>query len=363
MSEQADVVVLGLGVHGSAAVASLARRGRRVVGIERFGPHHERGSSHGRTRMIRRAYPNPVWNDLVARAYDGWGRLERESGRRLIVPTGGMYAHAGASQLQGSGCVVLDDPAQIAARMPGLRVPEGHRAVFDPSAGMIEAAAAIEELRRSAYASGADLRFDTPVLGWDAVAGGVEVRTAEGAVRASRLIVAPGPFAAGLLPQLASVLEVWRIVTVTIASGQPATDPARLGAFSIDRPDGLVFGIPDAAGNGLKVGIDAGEVWDAEEPVAPATSAEIDRLRALIADLVPGADTSVHEAAACLYTMTADRRFVIGPLAATPEVIVASACSGHGFKFGAAIGEALADLADGIVRPDLDFVSTARRGI
>lgn len=363
MIEQADVVVLGLGVHGSAAAASLARRGHRVIGLERFGEHHERGSSHGRTRMIRRAYPNPVWNGLVARAYDGWERLEREIGMRLIVRTGGVYAHLGEAQLQGPDCISLDDPAEIAARMPALHVPDGYHAVYDPSAGMLEAAAAIEALRGSARRSGADLRFDTPVLGWDAASGGVEVRTASGTIRAGRLVMAPGPFAGSLLPQLAPLLQVWRILTLTVAAGQAAATPQRLGSFSIDRPEGLVFGIPDAAGNGVKIGVDAGPVWDPEESVVPADAAEIEGLRALLADYVPELDTSDYEAAACLYTMTEDRRFVIGPLADAPEVIVASACSGHGFKFGAAIGDALADLAEGVARDDLEFVSTARRGI
>ena len=101
MSDRVDVVVAGLGIHGSSAVASLARRGRRVIGLERFPDGHARGSSHGRTRMIRRAYPNPVWNGLVDNAYEAWTALERETGRKLVYRTGGMYAHAGASQLQG----------------------------------------------------------------------------------------------------------------------------------------------------------------------------------------------------------------------------------------------------------------------
>lgn len=360
---EADVVVLGLGVHGSAAVASLARRGHRVVGLERFAAGHARGSSHGRTRMIRRAYPNPVWNGFVAEAYEAWAALERESGRTLIHRTGGVYAHEGASQLQGPDCVALADAAAVAGVFPGLRIPEGYGAVYDPNAGVLEAEAALDALRASATRNGADLRFGARVDGWDTTSSGIVVRAGDDEVRAGRLVVAPGSWAARMLPALAPIVEVWRILTLTVAAGQPVAMPPQLGAFSIDRPEGLVFGIPDAAGNGLKIGVDAGAVWDPEEPVAPATPAEVDELRALMSDYVPGIDTTVVEAAACLYTMTEDKRFVLGPLADAPEVIAVSACSGHGFKFGAAVGDAVADLHEGRSRDDLSFISTARRGL
>lgn len=362
-TQDADVVVLGLGVHGSAAAASLARRGRRVVALEQFAPRHDRGSSHGRTRMIRRAYPNPVWNGFVERAYDAWRALEIETGSTLIRRTGGVYAHQGASQLQGPECVELSDGDAVAKRMPGLRIPDGYRAVYDPSAGVLEASAAVEALQASAAGHGAELSFGERVDGWDADGDGVAVQTADRQIRARRLVVAAGPWAGRALPTLAPLLEVWRILTLTVAAGQSVAMPPQLGAFSVDRPEGLVFGIPDAAANGFKLGIDAGQVWDPSEPVAAATAAEIDELRALAELYVPGIDTSDTEATACLYTMTADKRFIIGALSQTPQIIAVSACSGHGFKFGAAVGDAVADLCDGVARPDLDFLSTARRGL
>jgi sarcosine oxidase len=359
----ADVVVLGLGVHGMSSVASLARRGVRVIGIDRFAPAHSRGSSHGRTRMIRRAYPNPVWNPLVEKAFDAWESLERASGTTLVHRTGGLYAHQGASQLQGPDCVLIEDRDEMASLMPSFAVPDGYRAVYDPSAGVIEAERALVALRGLAVAAGADLRDGERVLGWDTVSDGVEVRTDRGVVRARRLVVAGGSWAGTLLPQLSDLLEVWRILTVTVRAGQPSGIPSALGAFSVDRAEGLVFGIPDADGNGVKLGVDAGEVWDPETPVAPPTPTEAEALRALLGTYVPALDTAPVELAACLYTMTEDKRFIIGSLADSPEVIAVSACSGHGFKFGPAIGDAVADLATGIERPDLDFVSTARRGI
>ncbi|GAA1687890.1 N-methyl-L-tryptophan oxidase [Microbacterium sediminicola] len=361
-SSHVDVIVVGLGIHGSATASHLARRGVRVAGIEQFAPVHARGSSHGRTRMIRRAYPNPVWNDLVDRAFTGWAQLEERSGQRMLHRTGGLYAHAGESQLQGADCVLVSDPRELHDRMPGLRVPDGYRAVFDPSAGVVEAERAVRALQSEAAAAGADLRFEDRMLGWDAIADGVEVRTESGVLRASRIVFTVGSWVAQTFPRFADLIEVWRILTLTVAPGQPAGMPPALGALSIDRPEGLMFGIPDADGNGVKIGVDAGEIWDPDVPVAAPTDAEIAHFRELFGRYLPDLDSTPVEAAACLYTMTDDKRFIVGALPDAPEVIVASACSGHGFKFGPAIGEALADLAVGIERPDLDFISVARRG-
>ncbi|MFJ6654344.1 N-methyl-L-tryptophan oxidase [Microbacterium sp. NPDC091313] len=360
---EADVVVVGLGVHGTAAAAELARRGHRVIGIDRFPDGHVRGSSHGRTRMIRRAYPHPVWNDLVERAYSAWDDLARESGTTLVRRTGGVYGHVGASQLQGPGCEQLAGAAEAAERMPSLRLPDGYRAVWDPAAGVLEASDALAVLRARARRHGAQLRHGASVAGWDTTASGVRVTVDGEPVRAARLVIAGGPWMGRLVPVLSGLLEVWRILTVTASAGQPVAAAPQLGAFSVDRPEGLVFGIPDVAGNGLKIGVDVGQVWDPDEPVAAATTAEVAQLGELMRTYVPGVDVDGLDAAACLYTMTADRRFIIGALAESPEVVVASACSGHGFKFGAAIGEALADLVEDVPRPDLDFVSTARRGL
>lgn len=357
----ADVIVVGLGVHGSAAAAALARRGVDVIAVDRFAPGHTRGSSHGRTRMIRRAYPNPVWNDFVARAFDGWRALEDESGQTLVHRTGGLYAHRGDSQLQGPGCEIVDDPVRIGALMPGFAVPDGYRAVYDPSAGVVEAGRALVALHASAAANGAQLRWGVRADGWSRVPGGVVLRTDQGDLRARRLVIAGGSWMGALVPELAPLLEVWRILTLTVAPGQPAGMVPSLGAFSVDRAEGLVFGIPDADGNGVKLGVDAGAIWDPETPVHAPTDAEADELRALLGRFVPELDTSPVELAACLYTMTADKRFVIGSLGRAPEVIIASACSGHGFKFGPAVGEALADLATDLPREDLAFISTARR--
>lgn len=359
ISTTADVVVVGLGIHGSAAAYALAERGLSVIGIEQFEPAHTRGSSHGATRMIRRAYPSPVWNPLVDRAFAAWRRWEEASGLTLVRTTGGLYAHREPGKLQGPECEVVGSD-RFAELMPSLTLPEDYSAVYDPSAGVIEAADALAFAQSQAASLGAELRFGETLLRWTATNGGVLVDTDRGTIHAGKLVLALGPWVGTAVPELAAFFEVWRIVTVATPAGLPSTAPPDLGTFSIDLPEGLVFGLPDVAGHGLKLGIDAGPVVDPDVPLPPPTEAEIERLRTLLARLVPSADLTTLDAVACLYTMTPDRRFVLGGLPWSPDVVVAAACSGHGFKFGPAIGDAVADLCQGVDRPDLDFLAVAR---
>lgn len=354
-----DAVVLGLGIHGSAAVLELSQRGLDVVGIEQFDPAHSRGSSHGATRMIRRAYPHPVWNDLVNRAYLGWDRWALSAGQSFVQPTQGLYAHRGTPALQGgrSRPVAAAEHTLVA---PSFRPPPGYGVVHDPDAGVIDAAGALDFARRTAENAGAELRFGEKVLDWTVDAGVVTVVTSSGPIRTRRLVLTGGPWVSSLLPQTAHFFEVWRILTLTAPAGQAVAQPPALGCFSVDLPEGLVFGLPETAGGGAKIGIDAGAVWDPDVPVAAPTEQEIEHLAALLRDFVPGIQTLGGEAVACLYTMTPDKRFVVGALPGTPEVLLAAACSGHGFKFGPAIGEAIADIVTGVPRPDLDFVSPTR---
>lgn len=358
----ADVLVVGLGIHGAASAYALSELGLRVIGIDQFGSGHVRGSSHGPTRMIRRAYPNPIWNGLVERAYTAWERWQEAAGVALIHRTGGLYAHPADSPLQGPGCVRLDAPDEFVARMPSFSVPAGHGCVYDPEAGVIDAAAALTYARSAATDRAAELSFDEALVRWSQVDGGVRVVTSRRELVVGKLVLAAGAWAGKLVPELAGLFEVWRILTVTLRPGQPIAQPPRLGAFSVDRPEGLVFGIPDAYGEGFKLGVDARQVWDPASPPAPPSPTEISELLDLIADLVPDIDLADAEAASCLYTMTEDKRFVVDRLPWAPDVVVAAACSGHGFKFGPAIGEAVADLCRTTPRPDLEFIGLTRRG-
>ncbi len=356
-----DAIVVGLGVHGSAALRHLAARGLDVLGLEQYGLGHDLGSSHGATRMIRRAYPHPDWDALVDTAYQAWTELEGASKTQLLDITGGLYAAPKdrPDPLRGPGCRQVD--AEDAARIfPGLRLPPGFTAVHDPRAGIIDAQETLRAQLTLAERSGAHIHDHAPVLGWEPDGDEVVVRTGKAVLRTRRLVLCTGPWTAAQVPSLAPHLTVTRIVNAYFAA-----DPAGplgssgLGSFSVDLPQGLLYGFPAADGRGLKAGLDSGPPWDPQAPRPEATGDELALLAEAVAQVLPGAGP-VTESLTCLYTMTADRRFIVGEVPGAPQVLVASACSGHGFKFGPAIGEALADLVCGIARPDLDFLSPAR---
>ncbi|MFD4506471.1 N-methyl-L-tryptophan oxidase [Streptomyces sp. NPDC058457] len=356
-----DAVVVGLGVHGGAALRQLAERGLDVLGMEQFAAGHDRGSSHGATRMIRRAYPHPDWDGLVDTAYRAWDELEQAAGTRLLDVTGGLYAAPGErpDPLRGPGCRTVDRTA--AARIfPGLRLPEGFTAVHDPAAGIIDAPATLRAQLALAERAGATIADRTRVTGWRPDGDGVVVRTTAGEVRARRLVLCAGPWTPYLVPSLASHLTVTRIVNAYFAA-DPAgpLGPGGLGSFSVDLPEGLLYGFPAADRRGLKAGLDAGPAWDPDAARPAATADELALLTRAVAWVLPGAGP-VTESLTCLYTMTPDRRFLVGEVPGVPQALLASACSGHGFKFGPAIGAALADLVCELPRPDLDFLSPAR---
>ncbi|MFJ3669694.1 FAD-dependent oxidoreductase [Streptomyces sp. NPDC090106] len=365
-ADHADVIVVGAGIHGSSAAWHLANRGARVIHLDRFPQGHTEGSSHGRTRMIRRAYPAEVWDGLVDTAYGAWEELELAAGRRLVTVTGGLFARPATSPggLRGPGCETVDH-ARAAELFPGLRLCEGFSAVHDPDAGVIDAAAALGTLAALGKAGGVDRRDGCAVLGWRREGAGVRVDTERGVLRADRLVVCAGPWTGELLPAFATRLDVVRIVNLHLGSSRRhLLEPPLLGAFSVEVPDiGLLYGIPAFGGAGVKIGLDHGPAEDPSVTAGPVTEAERERLLGLAARFLPAADGPVEESITCRYTMAPANRFAVGALPGEDRVLVAAACSGHGFKFGPALGAALADLAGGGRRPDLDFLSPAAMGL
>lgn len=365
-ARRADVIVVGAGIHGRSAAWALADRGARVVQLDRLPAGHTEGSSHGRTRMIRRAYPSPVWDDLVDRAYTAWHDLERAAGRRLVTTVGGLYARPAraTSTLRGPDCVLVD-ANQAAGILPGLVLGDGMVAVHDPAAGIIDAAAAMEALTVLGTAAGVTRLHGRAVTGWTPDGSGLRVHTDSGDLLADRLVICAGPWTADLVPQLAGRLTPVRIVNIHIGSSTPAVlTPPALGPFSVEVPGvGLLYGIPAYGPDAVKVGFDHGPVDDLSTPPGPVTAAEREALLTVARRFLPAADGPVAAEVACRYTMAPGNRFAVGALPAHPQVLVAAACSGHGFKFGPAIGVALADLATGQSRPDLDFLAPAAMGV
>lgn len=368
-----DVVVVGLGGAGSAAAYHLARRRLRVLGLERFDPVHDKGSSHGHTRIIRQAYfEHPDYVPLLLRAYELWEELERAGGERLLLVTGGLMVGPPEGELVAGSLAsarahglpheVLD-PAEVRARFPAFHLGEGEVALYEPRAGVLFPEACVRAHQAQARASGAELRFGVRVVDWESDGRKVTVRTGSGTEEAAHLVLAAGPW----MPQLARLpVRLWveRQVVFWFRPRRPEWfAPERFPVFVWETPDGFFYGIPAVAGRGFKAARHhAGRPVDPDQ-VPPPQEEEAEWLRAQLARRLPDADGGVEGAATCLYTNTPDEHFLVDRHPHFPNVVVCSACSGHGFKFTSVVGEVVADLvSEGSTRLPVGFLSASRFG-
>jgi sarcosine oxidase len=352
-----DAVVIGLGAMGSAALASLARRGCRVIGIERFEPGHDHGSSHGATRIIRQGYfEHPSYVPLVRAAYPLWRELAAEAGEPLINITGIVEIGApeselvagtlAASRLHGLTHDVLD-AAALRRCFPLIQVPDRYIAVFQPDGGFLRAEPAIRALLARARAAGAVLQTGETVRAIEPSGAGVRVVTTRGVIDAGCAVVSAGAWVKTLLPELPVAIRVTRQVLGWFAPRDPALFAKdRFPVFLLQNADGIFYGFPDDGTGSVKVA----KHHHADEAVDPdgcdrvVSAADEAMIRSCLAAHLPAANGPRVAATTCLYTMTPDGDFILDWMPGDGRVIVASPCSGHGFKFAPVIGEIIADL-------------------
>jgi sarcosine oxidase len=364
MSDLYDVIVLGLGAMGSATAYQLARRGKRVLGLERFTPAHDQGSSHGQSRIIRLAYlEGPHYVPLLVRAYELWDEIERESGAKLLTLTGGLMigpesSRAYSGSLRSAAAHDLNyeliDAAEIRRRFPQFTPEPDTVALYERMGGVLYPEACINAFVRMAATRGAELHFEEPVLEWSAAASGdrVRVTTERGSYEAERLIISAGAYAPKLLEELGLPLTVQRNVLYWFepAGGREQFSPDRCPIYIWQTDDGMSFyGFPalDGTPSGVKVAFhNFGPLCTPETIDRQVYPEEIARIRAWMAERLPAVSQGTFVAAkTCMYTLTPDQNFLIGAHPHYPQVIIGSPCSGHGFKFTSVIGEILADLA------------------
>ena len=371
-----DVVVAGLGGIGTAAACHLADRGCRTLGLDRFSIPHDRGSSHGQTRLIRRAYfEHPDYVPLLLRAYELWRNLEARTGRPLLVESGLLMTGpadsevlAGAERAATLHGLDLErcTAAEASRRWPVFALPEAWLALHEPQAGYLHVEACVTAHARAARDAGATLETGVTVRSWRADAGGVVVETDRGAVAADRLVLAPGPWASGLLQLPAVGLTVLRKSLFWVRPPQrqrAAFAPGAIPCFAFAAPHGFFYGFPELDERGVKVAEHSGGrvVTDPLAVERAVDAGERDRIMAVIERHLPALGGDVADHAACLYTMSPDHHFVVGLHPAHDRVAIAAGFSGHGFKFASVMGEALADLAlSGATRLPLGFLSPRR---
>src|SRR5260370_20398376 len=313
-----DVAIIGLGVMGSAALAALARRGLRVVGIDRFAPGHDRGSSHGTTRVIRLGYfEHPSYVPLVRAAYPLWRELEARSGQSLLTITGIVEIGAPesclvagtlrSSRLHGLPHEILDAQG-MRNRFRAFRLRDDFVGVFQRAGGFVRAEPAVAALQELASRSGAELIWNEPVLAVEPHRDGVAVMTAHGDIRAGYAIAAAGPWLKSLLPQLPVPLRVTRQVLAWFepaGHARPRFAAERFPVFLLENADGVFYRFPAGAA-GVKVAKPhhLGEGVPPDRYGRAVSATDEARIRKSLKGHLPDARARVLPCPTCLYTIS-----------------------------------------------------------
>jgi sarcosine oxidase len=370
-----DAIVVGIGGMGSAAAWQLARRGKRVLGLERFDIPNAMGSSHGITRIIRLPYyESPDYVPLLRRAYELWRDIEAASGAELLVVTGSIDASRedgplfqgalGSARQHGIAHAILSG-REVNARFPGYRLPADFAALYQPMGGLVASERAITAHVGAAQALGAEIHAREAVLSWEARGGdeGVVVTTGHGRYEAGSLILTAGAWMADLVPALNGLAVPERQVLAWLQPHDPDLfQPGRFPVFNLQVDEGRYYGLPVYEAPGFKFGRyhHLGESGPVDAIRRDADRADETLLRAFAERYFPQGSGPTMALRACFFTNTPDEHFIIDRHPGHPQVILASPCSGHGFKFCSVVGEIVADLAEGRTRHDIGFLALDR---
>ncbi|MCA9193034.1 MAG: N-methyl-L-tryptophan oxidase [Planctomycetales bacterium] len=353
-----DVIVVGLGGVGSATAMHLSRQGLQVLGIEQYSRLHDKGSSHGETRVIRQAYfEHPDYVPLLLRAYTLWDELEQDSAEALFVrcglvevgPSNGIVIPGvvTAARKYDLPLDVLEHRA-LTSQWPQLRVPAAHACVVERNAGFLRVESCVEAHLSIAERFGAELRFETPLLSWRPTPSGVEVETPDCRFAAGALVIAGGSWTSNILQGANIPLRVLHKVMYWF---EPTDHSYRLEngfpCFFYETEAGFFYGFPDGGG-GLKVARHSGgkELSMLELPCDPENTDPLDEqlVRAFVSTNLPATSGKILRRANCLYTMTPDEHFVVDYHPEHKHIVVVAGLSGHGFKFTSVLGEMASQL-------------------
>lgn len=353
-----DAIVIGLGGMGSATACELARRGVRVLGLEQFKPVHDRGSSHGQTRIIRTAYyEHPSYVPLIRRAFERWYDLEQRSGAKLLSECGCLTIGTAASEVrrgvlasaaQHHLAVERFEAAELRKRFSAFHFGDEYGGVLEQEAGFLYVEECVKAHIESAVRLGAELRFNEPVQSWKAAGSGVEVATDRDRYVADRLIITAGPWAGQLLGHFGGKLTVMRQAPHWFKTKNDRHFRRdQFPLYIADVPEGFFYGFPVIDSFGHKVARHYGaKELPSVDPINRETGPEDERpIRQFLNQHLPEAAGPVTRAQTCIYTLTPDRHFILDRHPEHEQVAVAAGFSGHGFKFTPVVGEIMADLA------------------
>jgi sarcosine oxidase len=371
-----EVIVVGLGAMGAAVSWQLARRGVRVIGFDRYAPPHDGGSTHGESRITRLAVgEGEEYVSLVQRSHQLWREIEEQSLQTLLTQTGGIIiGEPGSDFLERTREIAvrrgivhesLDGP-ELRRRFPMFRTSESACAYYEPAAGYVRPEAAVAAQLRLAANAGASLYLTEPVLEWSAAPHGVRVRTESRAHDADQLVLCPGAWIGPLFPEGRDHFAVYRQLLFWFPIIAEPSGLDEMPVFVWDFGGELTgfthlhgfYGFPPLAGSagGVKLATEqferTTEPDGAQHPATPQEAAHM--RRHVIGERLPWLGSSPLRTVSCLYTSTWGSRFVIDRHPAHRNVMIVSACSGHGFKHSPAVGEAVAQWMTG-QSPEVDL--------
>lgn len=369
-----DVIVVGIGTAGSATCLELARRGISVLGVDALSPPHRLGSHHGRSRSIRRAYlEGTSYVPMALETWELWRKLEQDTGKILLRTTGNLtIGRPEDSALSGflRSAKAYHIPheeltaAQTRHRWPVLRLPDEFGAGLEKQAGVLHPEECIGAMLAEATRAGAILQFDEPATAWSSRAGRVQLTTTRGEYACGRLVVTAGARTGALLGAAAPPLRPTRVAVHWLKP--PVANDFRLGHYPVNfwqLPDGFeMYTLPVTEPSG-RVKFAAHTMLQNCDPdtverrVGPEEQQEA---RRLLKRMIPSLASCDMISNTCLYTMTPDNEFTMGPVPGYPDVLI-GAFAGHGFKFAPVLGEMLADMAmDSTPRFDAALFSPSR---
>ena len=356
-----DVIVVGLGGMGSATAYHLAARGRRVLGLEKFGPAHSFGASHGGSRITRQSYfEGPEYVPLLVRAYDLFDRLAADSGTDVMTLTGGVMVGLPESRTVSGSRQSAErwglehemlSAGDLKRRFPTMAPQPDEVALYEAKAGFVRPEATVAAHLTLAARAGADLRYHEPMESWAATPGGVQVSSTAGTYTAGHLVISPGPWAPRLLADLGVPFAVERQVQhwfQPVGGVEPYLPDRHPVYIWEDRSGSQIYGFPaiDGPDGGAKVAF-----FRRGTPTTPETldtevhDDDITAMATAAGARLPSLPGRFLRGEPCMYCTTPDEHFVIAPHPALEAVTVACGFSGHGFKFVTVVGEVLADLA------------------
>lgn len=368
-----DCIVLGLGAMGSSTAYQLALRGKKVLGLEQFNCAHDRGSSHGETRLIRKAYfEHPDYVPLLERSYELWKDLESRSRKKLLHETGLLIVgdEKKSEVLQGVrfssekyGIPLEEwDYESLKKKFPQAQLSSQMTGLFEPTGGYLEVENCVRAFCAQAIQLGAELHFEERVLSWKKSQHGFEVVTSKGSYVSEQLVVTLGSWTSQFLKETAPYLKVHRVPLFWFESKGLFRKEEGVPCFAFDLPEGFFYGFTESAGE-VKVTIHKalGEVENPTEESREVKEEEAAPVISFVSKYLKGVPPKPTRGAICFYTLSPDTHFILDEIPDCPGGFWAGGFSGHGFKFTSLIGEVLADwVIEQKTRSPIDFLRMKR---